>query len=91
MHKEEMSIPELYRWIIGALLVSLSAILWWILLDVKQQGVDLQATVMINSNRITDIERRVSTFELAALELKDELKTHRVVTEPSTYHNDKPR
>lgn len=82
MQKQEpLFVSEFDRWIIGALLFALAAVLWWIMLDIRTQSNLLALTVGVNTNRITDIERRIDTIENAHTELKDEIKTHRTVTE----------
>jgi len=69
------------RWIIGALLFSLCAVLWWIMVDIRVGAHDTEQTVQRNSNRLTDLERRMTSLETTHVELRAELRDHRFRTE----------
>ena len=76
-----VTFSSLDRWIIGGLAGALSVILWWIMLDLRHDLRDLTTTVSTNGNRITTVESRLSAIEAAHIELKLDLKEHRVFTE----------
>ena len=76
-----MSFSPLDRWLIGGLVGALSIILWWMLLDLRNDLRLLTAVVGINGNRITTVESRLSAIEAAHIELKLDLKEHRAFTE----------
>ena len=81
MKREPLFMSEFDRWIIGALLFALAAVLWWIMLDIRTQSTALAVTVGIDSNRLTDLERRATMLEESHLDLKNEIKGHRQITE----------
>ena len=83
-----MSFSPLDRWLIGGLVGALSIILWWMLLDLRNDLRLLTAVVGINGNRITTVESRLSAIEAAHIELKVDLKEHRIVTEVPTRKKD---
>ena len=72
---------SLDRWLIGGLVGALSVILWWMLLDLRNDLRLLTAVVGINGNRITTVENRLSTIEATHIELKLDLKEHQAFTE----------
>ena len=76
-----MSFSPLDRWLIGGLVGALSIILWWMLLDLRNDLRLLTAVVGINGNRITTVESRLSAIEAAHADLKVDLKEHRAFTE----------
>ena len=76
-----VAFSSLDRWIIGGLVGALSVILWWIMLDLRNDLRNLTTTVSTNGNRITTVESRLSAIEAAHIELKLDLKEHRVFTE----------
>ena len=59
----------------------MSVILWWMLLDLRNDLRLLTAVVGTNGNRITTVESRLSAIEAAHADLKVDLKEHRVFTE----------
>jgi len=76
-----VAFSSLDRWLIGGLVGALSVILWWMLLDLRNDLRLLTAVVGINGNRITTVESRLSAIEAAHIELKLDLKEHRAFTE----------
>jgi len=76
-----VTFSSLDRWLIGGLVGALSVILWWMLLDLRNDLRLLTAVVGINGNRITTVESRLSAIEAAHIELKLDLKEHRAFTE----------
>ena len=76
-----MTFSSLDRLLIGGLVSALSVILWWMLLDLRNDLRLLTVVVGINGNRITTVENRLSAIEAAHIELKLDLKEHRVFTE----------
>jgi len=79
--KSLVTFSSLDRILIGGLVSALSVILWWMLLDLRSDVRHLSGTVSINGNRITTVETRLSAIEAAHIELKMDLKEHRVNTE----------
>ena len=59
----------------------MSVILWWMLLDLRNDLRLLTAVVGTNGNRITTVESRLSAIESAHADLKVDLKEHRAFTE----------
>ena len=76
-----VTFSSLDRWLIGGLVGALSVILWWMLLDLRNDLRLLTAVVGINGNRITTVESRLSAIEAAHADLKVDLKEHRAFTE----------
>ena len=76
-----VTFSSLDRLLIGGLVSVLSVILWWMLLDLRNDLRLLTAVVGINGNRITTVESRLSAIEAAHIELKLDLKEHRAFTE----------
>ena len=76
-----VTFSSLDRWLIGGLVGALSVILWWMLLDLRNDLRLLTAVVGINGNRITTVESRLSAIEAAHADLKLDLKEHRAFTE----------
>ena len=76
-----VTFSSLDRWLIGGLVGALSIILWWMLLDLRNDLRLLTTVVGINGNRITTVESRLSAIEAAHIELKLDLKEHRAFTE----------
>ena len=76
-----VAFSSLDRWLIGGLVGALSVILWWMLLDLRNDLRLLTAVVGTNGNRITTVESRLSAIEAAHIELKLDLKEHRAFTE----------
>ena len=73
--------PTTDRWIMGLLLMALSAVLWFVILDTRETQRLLAVTVHVNSGRISSVEARVSSVETANTEIKVDLKEHRYRTE----------
>ena len=76
-----VAFSSLDRLLIGGLVSALSVILWWMLLDLRNDLRLLTAVVGITGNRITTVESRLSAIEAAHIELKLDLKEHRAFTE----------
>ena len=76
-----VTFSSLDRLLIGGLVSALSVILWWMLLDLRNDLRLLTAVVGINGNRITTVESRLSAIEAAHADLKVDLKEHRAFTE----------
>jgi hypothetical protein len=76
-----VAFSSLDRLLIGGLVSALSVILWWMLLDLRNDLRLLTAVVGTNGNRITTVESRLSAIEAAHIELKLDLKEHRAFTE----------
>jgi len=67
---------SLDRWIIGGLVMALTGILWFLLLDARAEISRLVSIVNTNGNRITALEQRALWQEKLQFELRDELKHH---------------
>jgi hypothetical protein len=78
---ESMSATE--RWIIGSLMLGLSAVIWFLILDVRSDVRTVTNIVHINSNRLTALEGKTIWLEQASIELRKDLSEHRVLTERS--------
>ena len=76
-----VTFSSLDRLLIGGLVSALSVILWWMLLDLRNDLRLLTAVVGTNGNRITTVESRLSAIEAAHADLKVDLKEHRAFTE----------
>ena len=76
-----VAFSSLDRLLIGGLVSALSVILWWMLLDLRNDLRLLTAVVGTNGNRITTVESRLSAIEAAHADLKVDLKEHRAFTE----------
>ena len=74
--------PTTDRWVMGMLLMALSAVLWFVILDTREALRVVVSTVHVNSGRISSMEARVASVEAAHSELKVDLKEHRYRTEP---------
>ena len=85
--KPVLTFSSLDRFLIGGLVSALSVILWWMLLDLRNDLRNLTATVSVNGNRITTIESRLMAIEAAHAELKQDLREHRVASEGGTNGN----
>lgn len=79
--KSLVTLSSLDRFLIGGLVSALSGILWWVFLDVRNDVRELSNTAFVNANRITIVESRLSSIEIAYAELKADLKEHRKTTE----------
>jgi len=73
--------PTTDRWVMGLLLMALSAVLWFVILDTREAVRLVASTVHVNSGRISSMESRVASVEVAHTELKVDLKEHRYRTE----------
>jgi len=81
------SVPTNERWIMGLLLMALSAVLWFVILDTREAVRLVASTVHVNSGRLSSMEARVAAIELMHAELKSDLKEHRYRTEPQSNGN----
>ena len=73
----------------GLLLMALSAVLWFVILDTREAVHVVASTVHVNSGRISSMEARVASVEAAHSELKVDLKEHRYHTEEQPNRNRK--
>jgi len=79
--------PTTDRWVMGLLLMALSAVLWFVILDTREALRVVVSTVHVNSGRISSMEARVAAIEMMHAELKSDLKEHRYRTEPQPNGN----
>lgn len=69
------------RWVMGGLMVMLSAVLWWLILDTRANEKATALIVTLDSSRITNNEARLDHLERTVWEINDELRRHRAFTE----------
>ena len=69
------------RWIIGGLMMAVSVILWWLLVDTRNNMAISSSIVGINSSRLSSLESRADNLERNIWEIKEELRQHRAVAE----------
>ena len=69
------------RWLIGGLATALCGIIWFLILDIRNDLLQLHGTVAVNGNRITILESHTHWLETSLLEARSELKEHRERTE----------
>ena len=69
------------QWIIGGLVVALSAVLWFVLLDTRTETHNLMSTAVTNTGRISILETRVNWLEKTLMDLQLELHEHRRLME----------
>ena len=76
-----MSNTVIDRWIIGGLMMAVSVILWWLLLDTRSNVATSSIIININSSRLSSLESRTDNLERTVWEIKEELRQHRAVVE----------
>ena len=81
--------PTTDRWVMGLLLMALSAVLWFVILDTREAVRLVAVTVHVNSGRISSMEARVAAIEMMHAEIKSDLKEHRYRTEEQPNRNRK--
>ena len=69
------------RWIIGALVMALSGMSWFIVLDMKEEIKGLTTTAQTNGVRITILENRLTAISDSHAELRKALDAHRAASE----------